>query len=244
MPLPLTISCFSKIQIGFTFLVAAHPGSPGQRAVKRVCVCVFYVRRVDSLSNTWRKERYSYHKHTAAGCKWAVSGTVVGDILMNQPRLTIIREFKVGPLQLTGGRPRGTHVRCQHSLSQLAQCVLAYPRHGRKPIRQWRQLGRNHLCVDIWCMRLRAIESDLVPLNTALATAYHRHTQSILVGTIIYTGCTVVSATSKYDEPEVARARSPRATFSTKGHHIWMSHERPCFICFVIWPITSLKYDF
>ena len=40
MPLPLTVSCFSKIQIGFTFLVPARPGSPGQRAVKRVCVCV------------------------------------------------------------------------------------------------------------------------------------------------------------------------------------------------------------
>ena len=41
MPLPLTVSCFSIIQIGFTFLVPAHPGSPGQRAVKRVCVCVY-----------------------------------------------------------------------------------------------------------------------------------------------------------------------------------------------------------
>jgi len=40
MLLPLTVSSFSKIQIGFTFLVPAHPGSPGQRAVKRVCVCV------------------------------------------------------------------------------------------------------------------------------------------------------------------------------------------------------------
>ena len=40
MPLALTVSFFSKIQIGFTFLVPAHPGSPGQRAVKRVCVCV------------------------------------------------------------------------------------------------------------------------------------------------------------------------------------------------------------
>jgi len=38
MPLPLTASCFSKIQIGFTFLVPAHLGSPGKRAVKRVCV--------------------------------------------------------------------------------------------------------------------------------------------------------------------------------------------------------------
>ena len=40
MPLPLTVSCFSKIQVGFTFLVPAHLGSPGKRAVKRVCVCI------------------------------------------------------------------------------------------------------------------------------------------------------------------------------------------------------------
>jgi len=42
MPLPLTVSCFKKIQIGFTFLVPAHLGSPGQRAVKRVCVYVCF----------------------------------------------------------------------------------------------------------------------------------------------------------------------------------------------------------
>ena len=40
MPLPLTISCFSEIQIGFTVLVPAHPRSPGQSSVKHVCVCV------------------------------------------------------------------------------------------------------------------------------------------------------------------------------------------------------------
>ena len=39
MPLPLTVSCFSKIQIGFTFLVPAHLSNPGKEAVKRVCVC-------------------------------------------------------------------------------------------------------------------------------------------------------------------------------------------------------------
>jgi len=43
MPLPLTVSCVSKIQIGFTFLVPDHPGSPGQRAVKRVMMSVFSV---------------------------------------------------------------------------------------------------------------------------------------------------------------------------------------------------------
>jgi len=43
MPLPLTVSCFSKIQIGFTFLVPAHPGSPWQGPLNGcvgVCVCV------------------------------------------------------------------------------------------------------------------------------------------------------------------------------------------------------------
>ena len=38
MPLPLTVSCFSKIQIGFSFLVSTAPGSPRKRAVKRVFV--------------------------------------------------------------------------------------------------------------------------------------------------------------------------------------------------------------
>jgi len=40
LPLPLTVSFFSKIQIGSIFLVPAHPGSPGKRADKCVCVCV------------------------------------------------------------------------------------------------------------------------------------------------------------------------------------------------------------
>jgi len=42
MPLPLTVSCFSKIQIGFTFLILVHLGSPSKRAVKRVCVCFVF----------------------------------------------------------------------------------------------------------------------------------------------------------------------------------------------------------
>ena len=40
MPLLLTVSCFSKIQIGFTFLVPARPGSPGKRGAKQVYVCM------------------------------------------------------------------------------------------------------------------------------------------------------------------------------------------------------------
>jgi len=39
MLLPITVSCFSEIQIGFTFLVPTHPGSPGQRPLNG---CVSY----------------------------------------------------------------------------------------------------------------------------------------------------------------------------------------------------------
>jgi len=40
MPLPPTVSCSSKIPIGFTFLVPSHLGSPGQRAVMVMYVCM------------------------------------------------------------------------------------------------------------------------------------------------------------------------------------------------------------
>jgi len=49
MPLPLTVTCSSGIQIGFTFLVPAHLGSPGQRAVKGVCVLYHVVVKVVCL---------------------------------------------------------------------------------------------------------------------------------------------------------------------------------------------------
>ena len=55
MPLPVTVSCFGKIRIGFTFLVPAHPGSPGQRAAKRV-----------SLSLNF--QRFSWKPWRASGC--------------------------------------------------------------------------------------------------------------------------------------------------------------------------------
>jgi len=47
MPVSVIVSCFSKIQIGFIFLVLAHPGSPGQgplnvHARTGVCVCVCF----------------------------------------------------------------------------------------------------------------------------------------------------------------------------------------------------------
>ena len=59
-----TVSCFSKIQIGFTFLVPAYLGSPGQRTVKRVWVsyCIVEILRTSYVS--WQYDIYT----TTASC--------------------------------------------------------------------------------------------------------------------------------------------------------------------------------
>ena len=48
MPLPLTVSCFSKIQIGFTFLLlSAHAGSAGKEPLNgRVCTKFLRLQQV------------------------------------------------------------------------------------------------------------------------------------------------------------------------------------------------------
>ena len=66
MPLPLTVFCFSKIQIGFAFLVPAHLGSPRKRAIKWVYVChinlMMTIITVFSLASV--RQQYSKKKST------------------------------------------------------------------------------------------------------------------------------------------------------------------------------------
>ena len=79
MPLPLTISCFSKIQIGFAFLVLAHPGSPGQRAVKRVCVYYYVLSYIadqywlTSVRSASSRFHSAIRRHQFASVRWADS---------------------------------------------------------------------------------------------------------------------------------------------------------------------------
>jgi len=54
MPRPLTVSCFSKIQIVFTFLVPAYPGSPADKGPLNGCACVTHSLR---------------HPHSVAPCR-------------------------------------------------------------------------------------------------------------------------------------------------------------------------------
>jgi len=70
MPLPLTVSCFSRIQIGFTFLVPAHPDSPGKRAAKRVCVCLCVFRMCKQQLSTWKKFEHIVMTSAVAVSRW------------------------------------------------------------------------------------------------------------------------------------------------------------------------------
>ena len=71
MPLPLTVSCFRKIQIGFTFLVPAHPGSPGQRVVKRVCdksVTRGHTDHFSTDNSLDKQQKYVTSSHVSVEC--------------------------------------------------------------------------------------------------------------------------------------------------------------------------------
>ena len=78
MPLPLTVSCFSKMQIGFTFLVPAHLVVPDKGPLNGcVCVCVYTSHTKgtetfrDSSDNTV-EENSSIFSLTRMQGKWAV----------------------------------------------------------------------------------------------------------------------------------------------------------------------------
>jgi len=70
MPLPLTVSCSSKIQIGFTFLVLAHPGSPGQRAIKWTCVCFILQDEEHNCSQNWYLHHIQQTVNDFVYCTW------------------------------------------------------------------------------------------------------------------------------------------------------------------------------
>jgi len=102
MPLPLTVSCFSEIQIGFTFPVPAHLGSPGKRAVKRVFVrsfvaskwcrllqitavinvfyLLFYARNIKNVKNTIQTDIRKTKKMSRKGIGYLNTANRIGTL--------------------------------------------------------------------------------------------------------------------------------------------------------------------
>jgi len=91
MPLPLTVSCFSKIQTGFTFLVPSHPGSPGQRAVRRGCVCVCRSgeEQLEVAANTGHHQSSSVKVAAEIGIQLPTGGSTVTPHDTLTPRDTV-----------------------------------------------------------------------------------------------------------------------------------------------------------
>jgi len=116
MPLPLTVSCSSKILIGSTFLVPAHLGSPRKRAVKWVCVYYWPWQQRRSVaqwaSRSWRGQqsesaespvwwrrrgvqRPSPYEYASTPTRYALANTKhqLGYVSLNTESLVIIRSF-------------------------------------------------------------------------------------------------------------------------------------------------------
>jgi len=74
MPLPLTVSFFSKMQIGFTILVPAHPSSSRQRVIKQVCVCI--ARKDAQNTNIWKQQVKGKYGQLRETEKWPMKGYV------------------------------------------------------------------------------------------------------------------------------------------------------------------------
>ena len=65
MPLPLTVSCFSKVQIGLTFLVPAHLGSPDKGPLNRcLLLTVVFPENARKYQNVFNKYNLSAHRLT------------------------------------------------------------------------------------------------------------------------------------------------------------------------------------
>jgi len=117
MPLPLTVSCFSKFQIGFTFLVPAHPGSPGQRAIKQVCMCVFQTATPVMEANKINNNK----THTVLCNNQVITSVVrvgVCDYSWQTPRTFLFRQ--------QSGRIKSTH--SPHTHTRLTALFLGLPR--------------------------------------------------------------------------------------------------------------------
>jgi len=151
MPLPLTVSCFSKIQTEFTFLVPAHPGSPGQRAVKRVCVCVCvcgharHSHEVDWLQfANWSSVQFS--SSAAVNAPLHTDHEARGDLQQNAEREnTQNNRQRRDPGDLSRRR-LATMARISTARSRISCCmaILIAMKHPVRPIPALNNTVHNH----------------------------------------------------------------------------------------------------
>ena len=126
MPLPLTVSCFSKMQIGFTFLVPAHLGSPRKGPLNVcVCVCVCCILHLAVLIAIFSLCMFMillYSTNPAVSCQISLNSCLVLNSCQFSFYLTSVCTFSA-----LVGRQEG-HPACKKLSGYLsgAMCRLAY----------------------------------------------------------------------------------------------------------------------
>ena len=121
MPLPLTVYCFSKIQIGFTFRYWLTRLVPEKRAVMCVCVCVCSHRVLISVSGQLHPLAANATLLAfAAVCRAAAAPSICRDRLISCPPGPQQQTHRM-LLQWANGTDRRTD-----TVPLLRPCLLLY----------------------------------------------------------------------------------------------------------------------
>jgi len=173
MPLPLTVSCFSKIQIGFAFLVPAHPGSPGQRAVKLVCNSVTHtpIQRPsvwDYPGGSVPEETFTYSHPSRSSpdilYKLPPSTTIHSILLLHFTCLTAAMSDSVKSMKAAVVQ----QVQCQITGSMPRSCLLSY-KNPSKVV----HISVSDLQSYAQVMAMTNTHTDYATLSAAIARLQH-----------------------------------------------------------------------
>jgi len=135
MPLPLSVSCFTKIQIGFTFLVPAHPGSPdkvsGSGIRWAICKSAPHSRHITTPAP---QHSVSYYANSTAYLITAISKVCIlkteGNMMWQNTRYLIFKSYIGTQLQPCPQNPteKNTHSTYIHKSASITQhyCKMHY----------------------------------------------------------------------------------------------------------------------
>ena len=188
--MPLTVTCSSKIQIRFTFLVLAYPGSPGQRAVKRVCVCVCVVcclvRLVCQARHSYSKTgRMTVKKKYSKSC---LSTPARFNFSKNQKRKICQKNPRKMRRKCTGDCGKRKIARKFIGAGGIEWCKRCFCEDQRTSVEKMRWIAETPSCLVTRSTKLfstRLPTTSTFPRRTATAVARRRMTRQSLRSTSV-----------------------------------------------------------
>jgi len=149
MPLPLTVSCSSKIQIGFTFLVPAYPGCPGKEAVKWLLVIIFSCKRF-----------HFFQYSVVVDCKLWTATVSFTLVTVSSLVVMALQWCKKG----VGNSPRAQHARGHKTAWSK---IILTDKHKSEKLAEWPKVAyQSNLLLFLWlptyCMIVTSLLYSIV----------------------------------------------------------------------------------